>query len=192
MLDPAPISFRRLTLADLPLMRRWLNTEHVMAWYGVGSAKGPSTLETVTAHYTPSISGQVPTDPFLILHEGRPIGYIQRYAIRDWPDYAAVVDVNEHAAGVDLFIGDPDVVHRGLGAHVLRRFLRDVVFADPASESCIIGPEPENRGAIRSYEKAGFRYLKTVQDPSGEVNYLMRLGRAEALGAEDERAALSG
>ena len=191
MLDPMLLSFRRLTAADLPLVHRWLNTEHVLQWYGVGSQKGPSTLEAVTTHYTPSITGQVPTDPFLILHAGRPIGYIQRYAIRDWPEYAAVVEVDEHAAGVDLFIGEPDIVHQGLGAHILTRFLREVAFPDPTIESCIIGPEPDNGVAIRAYEKAGFRYLKTVQDPSGEVNYLMRIGRTKALGQGDEPAAPS-
>ena len=179
MHDRSGIGFRRLRLTDLPLMHRWLNTEHVLQWYGVGAEKGPSSLETVTAHYTPSITGAEPTDPYAILYEGTPIGYIQSYAIRDHPEYAAAVQVEEHAVGVDLFIGEPAFVHRGLGAPILRRFLREVVFADPAVESCIIGPEPANRIAIRAYEKAGFRYLKTVREPSGELSYLMRVTREE-------------
>lgn len=179
MRDRSGIGFRRLRLTDLPLMHRWLNTEHVMQWFGVGAQKGPPSLETVTAHYTPSITGQEPTDPYLILYEGTPIGYIQTYAIADYPEYADAVQVEERAAGVDLFIGEPIFVHRGLGVPILRRFLREVVFADPAVEICIIGPEPANRIAIRAYEKAHFRYLKTIREPSGEMSYLMRVTREE-------------
>jgi RimJ/RimL family protein N-acetyltransferase len=47
------------------------------------------------------------------------------------------------------------------------------------AEACFMGPEPDNRIAIRTYEKAGFRHLKTVRIPGGdtEYEYLMILER---------------
>ena len=176
-LDPALIGFRPLALADLPLMHRWLTTPHVARWW---YDPEPITLEWVIAKYTPRIAGHVPTHCFVILHDRRPIGFIQTYRLADHPDYDRAVEAGEDAAGVDLFIGEPDAVHRGLGAPVLRRFLAEIVFARWDVASCIIGPEPKNTAAIRAYEKAGFQYLKTVQvgdEPAPE--YLMRLARDE-------------
>lgn len=176
MLDPTKLGFRRLQMDDLPLMYHWLNTDFVNKWYG--EARTP---EEVAARYAPKINGDVPTDPYLILHDAAPIGYIQTYKIADWPDYSRCVQVEENAAGVDLFIGEQEYIHRGLGPHILRTFLREVVFADPGVTCCVLGPEPKNRAAIRAYEKAGFTYLRTVQLPDEAApEYLMRIGREDA------------
>jgi aminoglycoside 6'-N-acetyltransferase len=72
------------------------------------------------------------------------------------------MDVPDDSAGLDLFIGEEAFLHRGLGAQILRTFLRDVIFADDRVGRAIIGPDERNAIAIRAYEKAGFRYLKTV------------------------------
>lgn len=43
-------------------------------------------------------------------------------------------------------------------------------------KACVIGPEPKNTAAIRVYEKAGFRFFKTIQVPTEpEPEYLMKL-----------------
>ncbi|HUY99366.1 MAG TPA: GNAT family N-acetyltransferase [Thermomicrobiaceae bacterium] len=178
MLDPDLIGFRGLEPADFDLIHRWLNTPAVLEWW-----KEPRTREEVEQEYGAYVRGEDPTRPFLILVGDRPIGYIQTYRIADEPEYARALDLSESSAGIDLYIGEDAYRWRGLGPEILRRFLVEVVFADPEIESCVIGPEPANVSAIRSYEKAGFRYLKTVavpDEPEGE--YLLRLGRAEALG----------
>jgi RimJ/RimL family protein N-acetyltransferase len=159
-------------------MHHWLGMDHVARWFGIGPERRPHTPEEVASAYARRARGESPTRAFIILHDDTPIGYIQGYAVRDWPEYAADVQLDKHAAGVDLFIGEPAYAYRGLGPLILRRFLREVSFADPAIESCIIGPEPANRAAIRAYEKAGFRYLKTIRESSGLDSYLMRIDRA--------------
>lgn len=119
--------------------------------------------------------------PFVILYEERPVGFIQCYPIcaEDDETYASLVDV-ENSAGVDLFIGEPERLYRGLGSHVIRRFLSTCVFPDPEIEVCVIGPEPKNAAAIRAYEKAGFRFFKTVRVPGEpEPEYLMKLTKQE-------------
>ena len=52
-------------------------------------------------------------------------------------------------AGIDLFIGEVQFHHRGLGAPIIRQFLNDIVFSDPAVESCIIGCAIQPRGSSR-------------------------------------------
>ncbi len=176
-LDPREISFRRLQASDLELMHRWLNAPHVRRWW---YAEGNSYAE-VEEHYLPAIEGGEGTKTFLILHRDDPIGYVQSYRIsaEDDETYASLVDV-EDSAGVDMFIGEPEYLYRGLGRHVIRRFLSEHVFADPGVEVCVIGPEPKNVAAIRAYEKAGFRFFKTIQAPGEpEPEHLMKLTRRE-------------
>ena len=167
-------------------MHRWLNAEHVARWYRVRGISEPS-FEWVTARYLSRIRGDDRTRSFVIMLGRRPIGYIQAYFIADDPEYAAQTHVEDGAAGVDMFIGEPELVHKGLGSPIMRRFLDEIVFGDMRAKCCIIGPEPENSAAIRAYEKAGFRYLKTVATPRGdaEYEYLMRMGREEVIDNEE-------
>jgi GNAT superfamily N-acetyltransferase len=61
---------------------------------------------------------------------------------------------------------------------LIREFLRRVVFADPRIHSLVIDPEAENPIAIRAYEKAGFRFLRTASDDGdGHSLYLMEMRR---------------
>jgi len=157
---PVDIGFRRLTEADLPHVYTWRRRDFVAEWYG----NPPAGLADVARTYLPRIRGEAPTDCYLILSAGVPIGLIQTYMIHDYPEYAEHVGVDEDTAGLDLFIGEAGHIHRGLGPVILRCFLDEVVFPGRAA-SCVVGPAPSNRAAIRAYEKAGFRYLKTVQLP---------------------------
>jgi RimJ/RimL family protein N-acetyltransferase len=180
MSDPAPIGFRRMMMDDLLRMHRWLQMPHVLEWWWGGVA--PS-YEAMAEKYGPRIRGEEPTDSYLIMYDDRPIGYIQAYMIRDYPEYAAVVDTDADAAGVDLFIGESAYLHQGFGCNILRAFLREIVFGAGDAMSCVIDPSEANRIAIRAYEKAGFRYFKTVpsaNEPTPE--YLMRITRADILG----------
>lgn len=173
---PASVTFRPLERGDFPLMQRWLNTPHVVRWW---DKPGPA-LEEVESKYLPRILGEELTDCYVVLEDGREIGYVQTYIIADHPEYHKLVDVPERAAGLDVFIGELDCVHRGLGPHLLREFMRTIVFDEPGVESCIIGPAMSNASAIRAYEKAGFRHLKTIMIPDEEEpERLMRIWRSE-------------
>jgi molybdopterin-guanine dinucleotide biosynthesis protein A/RimJ/RimL family protein N-acetyltransferase len=171
----AAIRFRALESADLTRMHWWLNRDHVARWW-----PGWPTPEQVRERYTPQIERTEPSYGYIIEVDTLAVGFIQFYLIRDWPDYAKYVAEQEDAAGVDLFIGEPDHAHRGMGPRILRAFLREVVFPRTGAVSCIIGPAVNNRSAIRAYEKAGFKYLKTISIPGElEPEYLMRIGREE-------------
>jgi len=170
------IRFRRLTADDLDLMHRWLNTPHVMRWYSPGGR----TREQVEEEYLPYIRGEKPTQVYVILYRETPIGYIQTYRVNDWPDYARHIGVDDDTAGVDLFIGEPELTGRGLGPAVIRAFMRQVVFGSFGARSCVIGPEEGNRAAIRAYEKAGFRFWKRAEIPGEPApEYLMRMTPAD-------------
>lgn len=173
--DPRGISFRGLRASDLDLMHRWLNAPHVRRWW---YAEGTSHAE-IEDQYLPLIEGREAVKPFVILHENRPIGYVQSYEISHDEEYAGLVGV-EDSAGLDMFIGEAEYLYRDLGQHILRLFLLEHVFSEPDVQVCVIGPEPRNDAARRAYEKAGFHYFKTIQVPEEpEPEYLMKLIREE-------------
>jgi aminoglycoside 6'-N-acetyltransferase len=167
------LRFRPLSESDLSLMHEWLQREHVRRWW-----EQHESFEDVAEHYLPSIEGRRAVDLYLILLDGRPVGFIQAYRLADHPDFAALVGLGAGVAGVDLFIGDEELTGKGLGTDVLRAFVRDVVFAEPGTTACIADPDVRNAASIRAFEKAGFRRAGEFLDPSdGERHALVRLDR---------------
>ncbi len=173
-MDPGGVSFRGLRSDDLGLMHRWANAPHMSRWWYVGEI----SYQQLEEKYVPRIGGREAVKPFVILHEEKPIGYIQSYPISHDEEYAGLVDVGD-SAGVDLFIGEAGYLYRGLGPKIIQRFLAQEVFSDPGTAVCVIGPEPENTAAIRAYEKVGFRFFRSIQVLGTGPEYLMKLAREE-------------
>jgi aminoglycoside 6'-N-acetyltransferase len=163
------IAFRPLVTTDLPLVGAWLEREHVKRWW-------PSPPEGVDVHYDPALAGRGPADLYLILLDERPIGMIETYLVSDYPDYEALVEVGFNVAGVDLLLGEPDVIGRGLGPETLRRFTLEVIFADAAVAACTAGVDVENRRSLRAFEKAGFKPVREYEE-DGRPHRLLRLDR---------------
>ncbi|MDP2872473.1 MAG: GNAT family N-acetyltransferase [Bacillota bacterium] len=180
------IVFRPMQPEDLELMYRWLNDDPVIR--EIWTQGEGRTRERIAAKYGPRLAGTDPTRSYIILCDGVPIGYTQWYLWRDYPGYAAHLGLEEVAASVDLFIGEAAYRYRGLGGGIIRQLLRDVVFAHPDPVSCVITPIEGNDIAIRAYEKAGYRHVRTLYGVPGEPGpvYLMRVGREEVVAADAE------
>ena len=138
--DASLIDFRLLARAGFPMMLRWHNTPHVREWWQLD----PRTAEEVEEKYGPRVDQPSPTRGYTMLYDGQPVGFVQEYLIRDYPEYASAIQVDADAAGVDLFIGEEAYVHRGLGPVLLRAFLREVVFVRGDAGCCVIGPAASN------------------------------------------------
>ncbi len=157
------------------LLHKWLNTDFVREWYGKGS-----TFEEVEEKYSKYVSQEKPTDAYIIKINNRNIGYIQTYLISDYPDYNEHVATGNHSAGLDLYIGEKDYINKGYGKHIIKTFLEDIIFTNPKIEDCLIGPEPNNIRAIKTYSNVGFKYIKTVQIPDDdEPEYIMKITRQD-------------
>ena len=155
------ITFRRVEARDVSDLHRWRNEPHVMQWWYEDDDSEP-TLDVVAKNYGPDHDDK--EHRYIIELDGRSIGYIQMYLLSDWPDYAALIQ--EQGAGIDLFIGEPDLVNKGIGTEVINRFVEYVVFADASITQCVIDPEIKNAAAIRAYTKAGFTPVRTVEVPN--------------------------
>jgi aminoglycoside 6'-N-acetyltransferase len=166
------IRFRPLQESDLPQVEEWLRTEHVAAWW-----RDP--LEIALEKRREALEGRRDVEHYVILEDRRPVGLIQTYRVADHPDWGDLVGVEPEAAGVDLFVGEPDAVGRGLGPEILREFARTVVFSRPGTTAVVATVEEANRRSSRAFEKAGFRHVRDV-DEDGVPHRLMRLERRYA------------
>lgn len=83
----------------------------------------------------PACAAVVGTRPFIIVYADIPIGCIQTYRLSDYPEHAERMDAGEGATGLDIFIGDPACIGRGIGPLILTSFVENIVFSDPAARS---------------------------------------------------------
>lgn len=132
------IEFVPMTAGDLVLFHEWLQRPHVRRWW-----RDRETYEEVVEHYLPSIEGHEPTDHYLIVLDDRPIGVIQTYLVSDYPEWGSIVEMGDDVAGVDLAIGEENLVGRGLGPLVLSQFARDIVLPGRAPS---LASQPSRRG----------------------------------------------
>jgi RimJ/RimL family protein N-acetyltransferase len=158
------ITFRPVAVADLPLLADWLSRPHWQEWWG--------DAETELGYIRDMLEGRDTTEPFLILLNGSPAGYIQMWHIKDarvepWITQAPwVADLPDDAVGVDLSLADPACLSRGIGTATLVAFVARL--RDAGQREIYIDPDPENLRAVRSYEKAGFRAVETLLGQTGD------------------------
>ena len=131
------IRLRPLTTADLPELRRILDTPAVARWWDVDADE---------------ILGDPDVTALAIELDGAVAGMIQ---------YGEETDPKYRHASIDIFL-DPALHGRGLGTDAVRTLARHLV-ADRGHHRITIDPAADNAAAIRSYEKAGFRRVGVMR-----------------------------
>lgn len=148
-------------LDDYRRMVRWRNQPHVREWWDFDEPD--LTLEAALSEYGPDVRGDGATTACVIELGSRPIGYLQFYA---WAAYSAEAgpeyDVPD-AWGLDLFIGEPDLVGRGIGSAAVDLVCR-YLFDERGASSVMLAAAVENAVALRAYEKAGFKRTRRILD----------------------------
>jgi RimJ/RimL family protein N-acetyltransferase len=175
-LDPALLSFRPLEAGDVARVAGWYFAPHAQRWFGKDR-----TPESIEREFTDYLAGSEPLHSYVVGYDGRSMGLLQWARFGDFPVEMRAYGVTDpDAVNCDVLIGEPELVHRGLGAPMLRRFLDEVVFAaDPRFSTCVIDPEEANVVAIRTYAKLGFTFVRRAIDPEDGVTplHLMELRR---------------
>ena len=157
--------FRPMAAGDLPLMRRWLEMPQVAQWWG----KPDGELEYIRD----MIEGRDTTRPFIFSVDDEPVGYIQYWFVghhqnATWiADHPWLAELPADAVGVDLSIGEPDKLARGIGSVVLRMFVERLI--EQGHRTIIIDPDPANTRAVRAYEKAGFSAIPRLLGRTGDA-----------------------
>ncbi|PDT72723.1 GNAT family N-acetyltransferase [Bradyrhizobium sp. C9] len=158
---PGPYRFRPMTTADLPQISRWLTLPHVRQWWG-----DPAEQYAL-------VSGDLEEpamDQFIVAAEGNDFGYIQCYDLTAWN--SGFGKQPEGTRGIDLFIGEPNMVAGGHGSALIRAFVDDRLAQ--GAPRIVADPDPANARAVRAYAKAGFREAGMVDTPDGPALLMVR------------------
>jgi aminoglycoside 6'-N-acetyltransferase len=168
---------------EYDLIVRWRNQPHVAEWWSTDDDPTPTTFDRVVESYGPRAAHASRVTGCIITVADRPIGYVQFYPWSAEPDEAREMGVPDAdgSYGLDLFIGDPDMVDRGLGSRTVALLARHLFEERDARSVALLTPVGNGR-AHRAYEKAGFRKLKQTLDSdvvNGErrMSWLMVLER---------------
>ena len=153
--------FRAMTAADLPLVQRWLALPHVMEWWG--EPEEQYALLSGDLH-EPSM------DQFIFSTAGRPLGYLQCYDLAG--STTAFGQQPRGTRGIDLFIGELNMIGRGHGSALIRCFV-DELFQNGLPR-VMTDPDPANGRGVRAYQKAGFQKDRTIQTPDGPALLMVR------------------
>ncbi|ASO19551.1 RimJ/RimL family protein N-acetyltransferase [Actinoalloteichus hoggarensis] len=181
--EPWAARWARAEGPDLDLVHDWMNREHVAAFWH---------QDWPRRRWQEELAGQLAGDhsrPVLLLHEGRPLAYLEIYrAIRD--RLAACYPARTHDLGVHVAIGDRLATGRGLGRALLRAVALGLLRADPACERVVAEPDVANGPSVRAFVAAGFVDHGEISLPDKTAALLIHPRRAEPP-AEPERTAES-
>ena len=168
--------FTPLQECHFPLLLKWLETPHVKAWWDQDVVWTP---ELVTKRFGTYVQGykilkniKKPMHGFIICIDDKEIGYIQYYNAYDFPrEQGYVIEgLPQNMASIDLFIGEEEFIGKGLGPVIMMQFFKDHIAS--VYDACFVDPDTTNTSAIRAYEKAGFKRVKTVNE--GSITWMVR------------------
>ena len=166
------ISFKKFTLEDVPLYYEWAEKPHVKnVWFLEGYQPKEYILK--------KIEGNGIEYPFIILANDKPIGHIQYWDIfardqieAETNDY--FTGEPEGTFGIDIFIGEENYLGKGYGTKAMLKFT-ELLFERYNAKKIVIDPSSINKQAIRSYEKAGFQFVRLSEDTISGETVLMEL-----------------
>src|SRR5215813_6994630 len=154
-------AFRDMTAHDLPMIKRWLAAPHVREWWG-----DPAEQYAL-------VSGDLDEpamDQFIVSIGGNDFGYLQCYDLTAWN--SGFGEQPKGTRGIDLFIGEADMIAQGHGSAMIRAFV-DARLKSGAPR-IVTDPDPDNVRALRAYEKAGFKRERMVDTPDGPSLLMVR------------------
>lgn len=165
------ITFRPLSVGDLPKLAVWLAAPHVEEWW-----PEPHDPASVESRFLPVAQGLDTTEGFVILDDASPIGYIQRYRLADEPEWrravAVAIDVPDEAAGIDYLIGDPSAIGRGVGSQAITAFVVELWESLGDITVVVVAVQQLNLASWRALEKARFQRVWAgkldTDDPSDQ------------------------
>lgn len=157
---------------DLPLVTGWVHRPHVAEWWG----DPEQALAAVREHPVAKEA--------MIRIDARPVGFVcWQTPTQEELAAAGLSDLPGDLIDIDLFIGEPDALGRGVGPTALSQVLAKL--RAQGVRMVGLGTDVENLRALRAFEKAGFRPFRDFQEGGRAMRYLVQtLG-----GGADQRVA---
>ena len=115
-----------------------------------------------------------PENHAVIVADGTPVGYLcWQTPPQHELEAAGLADLPKDLVDIDVLIGEPEFIDRGVGPRSLGLLLARLR-VDPFVTVAGVGTSVSNERAIRAFEKAGFRLFRAFQDPEfGSCRYMV-------------------
>ncbi len=163
--------FRAVTKKDAALLKRWIASPDWQDWWDEPDLEVRQIMEHLDSDSF---------EPIIVELNGKPVAYVQTHDPHMEEDHP-YQDQPFGTLGIDISIGEESDLNKGLGTEILKS-LAAILFEEGATR-LIIDPDPDNKRAIRSYEKAGFVAFDTRTSEFGPA-LMMALDNPET--TEDE------
>lgn len=165
MLDIIQDKIRIRTMAsdDAAVLLKWMTDMRVLEFYeGRDKRYTPELIQEDFFEEDEENGGNV--IKVILEYDGKPIGYGQIYSITGeaYEEYG-YENRNETVYGIDQFIGEPDYWNRGIGTEYLKLVLQ-FLQEEKQADAVIMDPHQDNTRAIKCYQKAGFRIIKSLPE----------------------------
>lgn len=149
------MSFNFKPADNRALIHTWLEQPHVAKWfYGDG-------LQNTYVYLDQFLKGNSEMQFWIVSDRDHPFAFF------------ITSDAENGAITLDMAIGDPDYLGRGLAPGLIREFLKAKF---PTVTKVLIDPELTNTRAIHVYQKAGFKAVKEfIPAHSPHPHLLMQL-----------------
>jgi RimJ/RimL family protein N-acetyltransferase len=152
--------FERVTPDDVPMLAEWLARPHVAEWWGEPASREALLQELEEEREADAVWR------YVARLGGRPVAYLQAYDVMRADPAWWREETDPGARGIDQYLAHAEDLGRGLGSRLVAQFVAKL-FQDPAVTKVQTDPSPDNARAIRAYEKAGFRPVRTLVTPDG-------------------------
>lgn len=159
--DKHAVNFVPVTAEHRGLLSQWLSTLHAQEWWGDPDEELALIYGDRGEH-----------EPFLACINGEPVAYIQAWWPSEHPDLQWQHGMPKRTRGIDITIGLPENLGKGLGPLILKQFAARL-FGEGAMR-IVIDPDCRNERAIAAYLKAGFTPYDTFETDNG-TDLLMEL-----------------
>lgn len=153
-------SFRRLTDADLPMMRSWLQASHVRSWWGDPDRNLALMKQDMN---NPAINMQV------VQITGRPIAYLHHHDVAAFrmPQFA---DIAHGARAISTFVGDANYLSPGYAAGYISDCVQSLRLKYTLMAAA---PNSTDMRKIGIYLQAGFRKRRMAPTRDGRLVQVM-------------------
>ena len=148
---------------DYRLLVRWRAEPHVREWWDPDDPA--PTVKEVLDQFGPRARGEEEATACIIEVDDRPAGYLEFYRWLPYLDVEPTIGIGADAEtyGIDIYIGEADLINRGIGSRAVDLICRHLE-ADLGASWIALTTEVTNHRAQRAYEKVGFLKVRQVLD----------------------------
>ena len=154
--SPNPM-FRNATIADVPMLQKWDEKEHLCDPNVMGDADFNEwdweTELTKTPHWRHMLVAEA--------ENGEPIGFVQIIDPLEEESHYWGLDCPPNLRAIDIWIGEEAYIGKGYGTAMMEKTLKDYCFSNSSVVAVLVDPMVSNPRAHRFYQKMGFQPVRT-------------------------------